>query len=143
MRFHVEVVLPHPPAQVFGLLSDPRRRPEWQASLRRVELVDTGPPGLGTRWYDVTAVGLRPLLETTAWEPDVRWAERGRWRGVEVDLELTFTPLRDGVACRVSGVGAVSASGLTGPLVARVLSRLAPVAARSDLRRAGRVLDAR
>ena len=39
-------------------LSDPVNRPEWQSSLRRVEVLDVGPPHRGQRWSDHTAVGL-------------------------------------------------------------------------------------
>ena len=43
------------PADVaFAYLADPRNRPEWQSSLRAVELLDEGEPRVGMRWRDLT-----------------------------------------------------------------------------------------
>ena len=43
----------------FDYLVDPRRRPEWQSSLRRVSEVD-GEPRVGQTWVDETKPGLKP-----------------------------------------------------------------------------------
>ncbi len=61
---------------VFGYLSDPARRPEWQGSLRRIEALQ-GDGAVGTTWRDVTAVGARPRMEVTEVEPG---EELGRGR---------------------------------------------------------------
>ena len=61
---------------VFGYLSDPARRPEWQGSLRRVEAL-RGDGAVGTTWRDVTAVGARPRMEVTEVDPG-RTLGRGR-----------------------------------------------------------------
>lgn len=138
MGFTVSVVLDHPVDAVFDYLSDPALRPGWQSSLRRVEILDAGPSGVGTRWYDVTWPGVRPLLEVTAWEQNVRWAEHGRWRGLEVVLDLVFVPLTES-RTRVRATAAVTARGWRRPLGA-LLDLLGPAVARSDLRRAGRAI---
>ncbi|WP_110181196.1 SRPBCC family protein [Nocardioides solisilvae] len=140
MGFTVAHDFEAPVGEVFDYLADPRNRPAWQSSLRRVELLDglrpDGEPGLGTRWYDVTWPGVRPLMQVTAWEQNVRWVEHGRWRGLEVTLDLVFTPLEED-RTRVRATTVTRATGWRRPL-GLLLDRLGPVAARDDLRRAAR-----
>lgn len=137
MGFTVAVELPHEVARVFGYLADPGNRPAWQSSLRGVELLTPGPPAIGTRWHDVTWPGLRPLMEITAWEQDRRWAEVGRWHGLEVALDLSFEPVGDRVT-RVVATTTTHAPGWRRPLGV-LLDVAGPPAARDDLRRAGRL----
>ena len=89
------------PAQTaFDYLVDPRNRPRWQSSLRRVEDVD-GEPRVGQTWTDVTKPGLRPAMTTTELVPPSRWTESGTWRFVRADLTLTFVPV-DERSCDVT-----------------------------------------
>lgn len=138
--FTVAVDFPASVTEAFALLSDPARRPEWQSSLRRVDLVDERAAHLGTRWYDVTVAGVRPLLEITAWETDRLWQERGSWRGIEVDLSLRFEDL--GPRSRVVAEATTHAPGLRRP-AGWLLDRLGPRVARGDLERAARLLGHR
>jgi uncharacterized protein YndB with AHSA1/START domain len=121
---------------VFGYLSDPARRPEWQGSLRRIEQL-RGDGGVGTTWCDVTAVGARPRMEVTGLDRDTRWAEVGRWGGIEAGLRLGFATVPTGTV--VTATVEVATSRWQRP-VGWVLRRLAPYAIRSDLRRAARAL---
>lgn len=128
------------PAEVaFDYLVDPRNRPEWQSSLRRVEQVDGG-PRVGQTWVDVTGPGLRPAMETTLLDRPSCWTERGRWRGVEAALTLRFTPA--GVGCLVAAEVHVRGRGLVGRL-GPVIERAAALAVPGDLRRAARILSDR
>jgi uncharacterized protein YndB with AHSA1/START domain len=128
------------PDVVFGYLADPRNRPEWQSSLRAVDLQDEGEPRVGMRWRDLTSAGVRPQLRITELTPYRVWSETGTWRGVTADLSLRFTAVPGGtrvtveVDVRGSGVWAV---------VAPVVRRLAPGAITHDLARAARLLGAR
>ena len=124
----------------FTYLADPRNRPEWQASLRRVELVDDGEPRAGFRWRDQTAARIDPEMVITEFETDVLWAETGRWRRIEADLTLRFAPHRGG--CSVDVEFAVRGKGFLRP-VGWAASGAGLLAVRSDLRRAGRILEAR
>lgn len=125
------------PAEVaFAFLVDPANRPLWQSSLRRVEDVSPAGPVVGQTWIDVTSPGLRPAMETTELVAPTRWTERGTWRNVTAELTLTFEP--DDAGCLVRADASV-----TGPLVGRVLTALAPYAIRSDLKRAARLLSER
>ena len=88
---------------VFGYLSDPARRPEWQGSLRRIEEL-RGSGEVGTTWRDVTALGARPRMEVTEVDAGRSWAEVGRWRGIEARLRLGFAevPTGTGVTATVA-----------------------------------------
>ncbi len=121
---------------VFGYLSDPARRPEWQGSLRRIEAL-RGDGEVGTTWRDVTAVGARPRMEVTEVDPARSWAEVGHWRGIEASLRLGFAEVPTGTA--VTATVDVATSLPLRP-VGWVLRRLAPYAVRGDLRRAARAL---
>ena len=131
MRFH------RPVDVVFDYLSDPTARPEWQSSLRRVELRGAQTSGVGTRWIDVTWAGLRPELVVVTHEPGEAWAEEGVWRGFTAYLALMFAAVGD--ECDVTALARVRGRGLArGP--AALATRAAPLALRSDLRRADRIL---
>ncbi len=125
------------PAEVaFDFLVDPRNRPLWQSSLRRVEAIVPEQPALGQTWVDVTAVGARPAMETTLLARPSVWTERGTWRAVTAELTLVFEPVAGGCSVRAEAT-------VAGPVIGRVLTRLAPYAIRGDLRRAARLLSAR
>lgn len=121
-------------------LADPVHRPEWQSSLRRVEVLDPGAPHAGQRWRDHTAVGLVAEMCTTAYEPGEVWAETGRWRAVSADLTLLLEP--HGTGCRVTVTFALLGRGALAPLL-RAATYAALPAVRADLARAGRVLSER
>jgi hypothetical protein len=129
-----------PVSVAFRYLADPRNRPEWQSSLRRVELLDEGEPRPGMRWHDFTAVRMVAEMMITELEPDVLWAETGRWRRIAADLTLRFAPHRGG--CSVDVEFEVRGTGMLRP-VGWAASRVALLALRSDLRRAGRILETR
>lgn len=139
----VTIVYPHPVDEVYALLSDPRRRPEWQGSLRRVDGLTDGPTGVGTRWYDVTAMlGVRPLMEITEYDAPRAWAEVGSWGGVVAAVRMTFDGRTDAdgrpeTLVRVTTT--VDAPSWRRP-VAWGLALLGPAAIRHDLRSAGRLL---
>ena len=129
-----------PVHEAFAYLADPRHRPEWQSSLRRVELLDEGDPRTGLRWRDHTAARVTPEMVITDFETDVLWAETGRWRSIEADLTLRFAPHRGG--CSVDAEFEVRGNGALRP-IGWAAGRAGLYAVRSDLRRAGRILEAR
>lgn len=129
-----------PVARVFAYLADPRNRPEWQSSLRTVELLDDGPPRVGMRWRDRTWARVDPEMVITDMEDDVLWAETGRWKAVSADLELRFAPHGEG--CRVQASFGVQGRGGWRP-VGWAATRAGLFAVRSDLRKAARLLSSR
>jgi len=123
------------PAEVaFDYLADPRHRPQWQPSLRAVELIDEQ-PGEGQRWVDVTRPGLRPAMRTVEFDRPRVWAETGTWRGVEALVRLRFTPTAEG--CRVDLEATVTGYGPLGP----VLTRVGLLVGARDLKRAARFVS--
>ncbi len=132
----VRLDVPLPADALFDYLSDPQRRPDWQASLRAVADVQ-GAGELGTTWTDCTAVGARPRLRVTGYERPRVWIERGTWQGVAAVLRLDLLPY--GVdRTRLTATYAITGSGLFA-LPAAVLERLAGPAIAADLRRAVRL----
>jgi hypothetical protein len=136
----VVVRLHHPVARAFDYLADPRHRPEWQSSLRRVEMLSEQTAGVGTRWRDVTWLGVSPELRVVTHEPQQAWAEEGRWRGITASLLIIFvaqgdeTDLEMSVRLRGTGIWRLPAA---------VAGLLTPAALRSDLARADRILASR
>ena len=124
----------------FRYLCDPRHRPEWQSSLRSVEVPADEEPHLGQAWRETTAVGVRPRMETTELTPFRVWTERGQWRGVTATLSLHFTEVVGG--CRVRADGDVTGSGFRA-VPAGAAGLLASAAIAADLRKAGRILAER
>jgi uncharacterized protein YndB with AHSA1/START domain len=121
----------------FAYLADPRHRPEWQSSLRSVELLDDGEPRVGMRWRDHTAARIVPDMEITVMDPGRVWGEVGNWRAFSALLLLTFEPTPTGCAVHVQF--RVTAGGLLTPFgwLASVGGVL-PV--RSDVKNAARIL---
>jgi hypothetical protein len=129
-----------PVGVAFAYLADPRNRPEWQSSLRAVEVLDEGEPRVGMRWRDLTSTLIAPEMVITEMEPDLVWAETGRWQAIEADLTLRFAPSDEG--CRVDVAFGVRGRGVLRP-VGWAATGAGLVAVCSDLRRAGRILASR
>lgn len=134
MQFVVVETLQAPREALFDIISDPRRRAEWQSSLRSVHVASEGKPRRGTRWHEYTRGGLRFDLEITEFERPVRWAERGGGRAADAALEVRFEegPTRGStrlvIDVEVTLKGVLK---LAGPM----LRRLMPLALRGDLAR--------
>jgi uncharacterized protein YndB with AHSA1/START domain len=138
--FTVTVDLPHPPADLFRFLADPRNRPLWQTSLRAVTDVDQGDPHPGMQWRDVTKVGIKPWMELTEVVPFRVISESGTWHGVDGLLTMRF--LKTSVGTRVTAEGRLIGHGPFA-LAASVSGRWAPETIRKDLLRASDVLSER
>ena len=140
-RWDPSVFVPAERPRVYDFLADPHNRPQWQASLRRVEVLDDGPPRAGTRWVD-HVYGAPPFhLCITRMEPGEVWAEVGSSGPFTAYGTLLFEDAeRDGVEgtvvrciARVTGRG-------TSRVLAPFAMLVAAVLVRNDLRRAARIL---
>jgi len=134
-RFGGRVEFPCDRETAFDYLVDPRRRPEWQSSLRRVSMVD-GEPRVGQTWVDETKAGIKPRMRTTELDRPSRWSESGTWRLVRAELTLDLA--RSPGGCTVSYRFRIHALGPIGALV----SRISAPAVGADLRRAASRLTA-
>ena len=139
-RIAATVEMTVPAAVAFRYLADPRNRPEWQSSLRSVDVPADEEPHLGQAWRETTSVGVRPHMETTELTPFRVWTEQGRWRGVSATLSLHFTDVPGG--CRVRADGEVTGRGAWA-VPAGAAGLLASRAVAADLRKAGRILAER
>lgn len=140
-RWDAATFVAAPRRRVYDYFADPHNRPAWQASLRRVEVLDEGPPRVGTRWVD-HVVGAPPFhLRITAMEPGELWAEVGTSGPFTAWGTLLFEDAeRDGVhgtvvrcIARVRGRGPARALAPFAVLVAGALVR-------NDLARAATIL---
>jgi uncharacterized protein YndB with AHSA1/START domain len=137
MRFSFEQVIRHPLAKVFPYLAEPRNRPAWQSTLRRVDMLTEGPLGLGTRWRE-GAVGFGTSeMEIVAFEPNRIWGERARSPFGEATITLHFVEEAEGAPItRVRVEADIAVPRFLGPAARFVMTRLF----RDDLARAERIL---
>ena len=126
---------------VYDYFAEPRNRPQWQASLRRVEVLDEGEPRAGLRWVD-HVVGAPPFrLRITRMDPGELWAETGSSGPFTAYGTLLFEDAeRDGVAgTRVTMIARVTGRGVAGVLAPFAMV-VAAALIRNDLARAARIL---
>jgi hypothetical protein len=143
-RWDTRVFAAAPRPAVFAYLSDPVNRPEWQASLKRVEVLDAGPPHVGQQWVDHVKVGPRFELQTTGLDPDRLWAETGTSGPFTAFGTLLFEDAdKDGRAgTEVTCIARVRGRGVAVPL-GWPATALGALLVRNDLRRAARLLTER
>lgn len=144
MGFTLEVDVAAPPEAVQDYFADPSLRPDWQSSLRRIDRLPGPGRGVGARWYDVTLIGAKPLMEVTVDEPGRAWSERGEWRGLVARLDMTFTATDTdrGPGTRVTAVVDVDAPGWRVP-IGLGIRIVGPLGIRADLRAAARAIERR
>jgi hypothetical protein len=134
MQFVLVETLEAPMEALFDIISDPRRRTEWQSSLRSVHVLGEDEPGLGTRWSEYTRGGLRFDLEITEFERPLRWAERGGGRAADAALDVRFEDGPTRGSTRLVIDVDVTLKGVL-RLASPMVRRLMPLALRADLAR--------
>ncbi len=130
--------------EAYAYFADPHNRPEWQASLRRVEVLDEGAPRVGVRWVD-HVIGAPPFhLCITHMEPGELWAEVGSSGPFTAYGTLLFEDAeRDGTPGTVIRcIARVHGRGPARPL-APFATGVAALLVRNDLKRAARILTVR
>ena len=143
-RWDASTFVAAPRPAVFSYLADPRNRPEWQASLREVELLDEGEPFVGMRWVDRVKAGPAFELQIIGMEPDRMWAEVGSAGPFTAFGTLLFEDdTRDGQpGTRVRCVARVRGQRLAKPLGVPATA-VAGLMVRKDLARAAKILESR
>ena len=130
---------------VFTYFADPRNRPEWQASLRSIELLDPlapeEEPYVGLRWVDKVKVGPPFELQISRLEPDELWSEVGSAGPFTAYGTLLFEDetRNDVTGTRVHCIARVHGRGPARPL-GPAATALGVALVRVDLGRAARVL---
>ena len=128
----------------YDYLVAPANRAGWQSSLKGVADVLGEDGVVGQSWTDLTSAGVKPRMELTDADRPHRWSERGSWGPFRAILTLTFTPVLDdpqapSSRCEVASSMEVRGAGALKP-IGLVINRLAPLAVRSDLKRAAAIL---
>ncbi len=147
-RWDASVFVAAPRRVVFDYFADPRNRPEWQASLASIELLDPlarrERPYVGLRWVDRVRVGPPFELQISRLEPDQLWSEVGSAGPFTAYGTLVFEDeTRNGVrGTRVHCIARVHGRGIARPL-GPAATVLGVALVRVDLRRAARVLAGR
>ena len=147
-RWDASVFVAAPRPVVFDYLADPRNRPQWQASLDTIELLDPlsrdQEPYVGLRWIDRVKVGPPFELQISRLEPGQLWSEVGSAGPFTAYGTLLFEDeTRDGTAgTRVHCIARVHGRGLARPL-GPAATALGVALVRVDLARAARILGAR
>lgn len=79
-----------PVERVFAFLADPRNRPRWQASLRKVHMLSEGEPHVGMRWRERPGGLFSFDMEIIALEANRVWTERLEGAGIAGQIALRF-----------------------------------------------------
>jgi uncharacterized membrane protein len=77
MAVSVEATVERPPEEVFPLVADGERLPEWMEDFERVEQVSEGPPALGTEYRYKFKRSPESSFEWSEFEPGRRVAWSG------------------------------------------------------------------
>ena len=147
-RWDASVFVAAPRPQVFAYFADPRNRPEWQASLASIRLLDPLAPEqgpyVGLRWVDQVKVGPPFELQISRLEPGELWSEVGSAGPFTAYGTLLFEDeTRDGLSgTRVHCIARVRGRGVARPL-GPAATALGVALVRVDLARAARVLVGR
>ena len=90
MQLQCEQVVSMPVERVFAFLADPRNRPRWQASLRKVHMLSEGEPHVGMRWRERPGGLFSFDMEIIALEANRVWTERLEGAGIAGQIALRF-----------------------------------------------------
>jgi uncharacterized protein YndB with AHSA1/START domain len=141
VHFHVEIDIDRPPEDVFALLTDIARLPEWQASAVSAEA--DGPVGEGTRIREQRRLfgrEYRVVHEVAAFDPPHRFDIRS----VEGPLPLTVSHTLEpsGGGTRLEVVGEAKPKGMM-RLAAGAAAKAAEGEFRRDFERLKELLERR
>jgi uncharacterized protein YndB with AHSA1/START domain len=129
VRFHVELDIDRPPEDVFALLTDIGRLPEWQASAVKAEV--EGPLGEGTRIRETRRLfgrEYRVVHEVAVLDPPHRFEVRSVEGPLPLTVSHTLEPSGGGTHLEV--VGEAKPKGMM-----RIAAGAAAKAAEGDFRR--------
>jgi|EndMetStandDraft_9_1072997.scaffolds.fasta_scaffold106889_2 carbon monoxide dehydrogenase subunit G len=119
--FSVDCHIAAPPDVVFARASDFRRGAETITAIAKMEMLTTGPIGVGTRFRETRMMFGREATEEmtiTAFEPPKRYTLSAESHGSRYHTELSFAP--DGQGTRMT----MTFQGTPVTLMARIMSVL-------------------
>jgi uncharacterized protein YndB with AHSA1/START domain len=98
-----EITIAQPPEAVFDFVADERNEPRFNPQMKSVELVSSGPIGIGTRFRAEVASRGRPLemvIDFTDFERPRRLSSTTRMPAMDIRGTLTFDPVPEGTRMR-------------------------------------------
>jgi hypothetical protein len=123
LRVAARVNIDRSPADVFGVVLDVARQPEWSAAVEKVADLSDKPPRLGTTWTQVTSLmghRLEVHAKVVGLEPDRSFAYRFD-RPAPVQMTWYLDPTPNGTHVEVVAEGE---AGFFGALVKPMLGGL-------------------
>jgi uncharacterized protein YndB with AHSA1/START domain len=104
VRFEVEIDIDRPPEDVFALLTDPRRLPDWQGSMVSAETMSELTVGARLReTRRFLGREYRVVSEVTAYEPPHRFEVRSVEGPIPFGVRHTLEPSGGGTHLEVVG----------------------------------------
>lgn len=105
VHIHGEIVIHRPPEEVFDVVADTSKEPEYNPRMHRAEKITTGPIGVGTRFHAETASMGRPVdmvIEITEYHRPRSLASTTHMSSMDLHGTLTFDPVPEGTSMRWS-----------------------------------------
>ncbi len=136
-----EVLIAAPPEEVWALISDLERGPEWSVVTLECTLTSDGPPGLGCTYRSVSrfvASKITTEHEIVEWVPPRKMVTRAI-KGAESTFVQTCEPQGEGTVLTMRNEFSVS-SGLPGPIAERLARQVAGTLAK-ELARIKQVVE--
>ena len=142
MKMGTTIRIERPADEVFAVISDFSRNPEWQSGMTSAEWTSEGPIGVGSTYDQVARFmgqDIKTSFEVTAFEPGRSITIESRESGFPIRVTRSVEPL-SGTACEVTA----DVSGEPGRFfgfVGRLLDRRAARAVREDYQRLKEMLE--
>ena len=114
------------PKRVWQVLVDFDRWVEWTESIRKIEVLDAGPPSVGSR-FRIVQPRLRPAVwAVTEWKPEKSFTWELRSPGIHVTAEHVIEAMQSGcevtLRVRYGGLLASVVAALAGKLTAQYMA---------------------
>ncbi len=142
-RFELSVDIDRPVHEVWALLTDPERVPDWQSSAESSHQVSDGEMGVGTRLRDERRfMGRRATseVEVTEFEPEQLFTLHGLSGPVRFTVRHRLSERDGGTRVDVEAQG--DPGGMGSRLMRPVIERAASHELRSDFERFKRLVEA-
>lgn len=104
-RAELSVVIDRPVEDVFAVMTDPERQPEWSSATQEAKQISPGPTGVGSRARFVAKFLGRRIeneSEVTEFEPNRRFTAETKSGPFPFRIAMTFTPVGPGTRVDLS-----------------------------------------
>ena len=105
VHIHGDIVINRPPEEVFDVVADTTKEPQYNPRMHRAEQITNGPIGVGTRFHAGTAGMGRPVdmvIEITDYHRPHTLSSTTHSTSMDVHGTLTFEPVPAGTRMRWS-----------------------------------------